>query len=412
MHLIIQFFRELSKEKTRMFLTIMALAWGSANTVLLLSVGEGLGRQFHKGWKGMGENVMVVGPRRTTKAFAGFQPGRRIYPTEEDIILLKTQVPEIAAISTEYSRNTEISYGDKIIRKRLIGVHPGYGPMRNIIPEAGGRFLNDLDQQRRRRVIILGNEVRDELFEDGEPAVGATVLVNNMPFTVVGVMKKKMQNACYYGMDKGHIWIPASTYRAMFNPKHIDRLIFQPRTAGLAKASQKGFYRVMASKYRFDPTDEETFGIWNTVKMLEINGNIFLGIQIFLGIIGALTLLVAGIGVANIMYVIVKERTREIGIKIAVGARPAVIISQFVLESLLTVAIGGAIGMALAVGLVKGVNLLPIENEVMDLFGHPFFSRLLALICISFLGFIGLLAGISPARRASTVDPVHALRYE
>ena len=146
--------------------------------------------------------------------------------------------------------------------------------------------------------------------------------------------------------------------------------------------------------------------------MIDINSKIFLGIEIFMGIIGGLTLLVAGIGVANIMYVIVKERTREIGIKIAVGARPAVIISQFVLESLLTVAIGGFIGMALAVGLVNAVSLLPIENMVMDLVGHPVFSRLLALICVSFLGLLGLLAGVFPARRASTVDPVEALRYE
>ncbi|MFC1614782.1 ABC transporter permease [Gemmatimonadota bacterium] len=412
MHLIIQFFRELSKEKTRMFLTVMALAWGAANTVLLLSVGEGLSRQFLKGWRGLGENVMVVSARRTTKAFAGFQPGRRIYLTEDDISLLKEQVPEIAEVSTEYERNLEIRYGDKVIRKRLMGVHPVYGSMRNIIPETGGRFINDLDQQRRRRVIVLGNEVRDELLGKGEPAVGAIVVVNNLPFTVVGVMNKKIQNACYSGMDKSHTWIPASTYRAMFNPKYSNRLIFQPETAALAEASVKGFYRFMASKYHFDPSDEETFGIWNTVKMVEINGNIFLGIEIFLGIIGALTLLVAGIGVANIMYVIVRERTREIGIKVAVGARPAVIIGQFVLESLLTVAIGGAIGMALAASLVKGINLLPIEHEVMDLVGHPFFSRLLALICISFLGFIGLLAGIFPARRASSVDPVEALRYE
>jgi putative ABC transport system permease protein len=412
MHLIIQFFRELSKEKTRMFLTIMALAWGAANTVLLLSVGEGLSRQFRKGFKGVGENIMVVSARQTTKAYAGFQPGRGMYLTEDDISLLKEQVPEIKEVSTEYLRNSEIKYGDKIIRKRLVGVHPSYGQMRNILPEIGGRFINDLDQQRRRRVIVLGNEVRDELFVKGEPAVGQTVVVNDMPFTVVGVMKKKIQNSCYSGMDKGHTWLPASTFRAMFNPKYSNRLIYQPRNAEMAEASMKGFYRVMASKFRFDPSDEETFRIWNTVEGMEITSNIFLGIEIFLGIIGSLTLLVAGIGVANIMYVIVKERTREIGIKIAVGARPAVIIGQFVLESLLTVAIGGAIGMALAASLVKGINLLPIEHAVMDLVGHPFFSRLLALICISFLGFIGLLSGIFPARRASTVDPVEALRYE
>ncbi len=208
------------------------------------------------------------------------------------------------------------------------------------------------------------------------------------------------------------MFIPASTFRALWAGNRMDNIVMAPRTDEDAKAAEQGFIRAMAAKYRFDPTDDKCFWLLNSVEIGQNTKMVTRGIQIFIGIIGALTLLIAGIGVANIMYVAVKERTREIGIKMAVGARPGYIISQFVAESLLTVGIGGVLGVGLALGLVEIIKNLPLQEEVMQFIGKPVFSSLLALICTTFLGLIGLMAGIFPARRASSVDPVEALRYE
>ena len=152
--------------------------------------------------------------------------------------------------------------------------------------------------------------------------------------------------------------------------------------------------------------------MWDTIELQKEFVMVFRGIQIFMGIIGGLTLIIAGIGVANIMYVTVKERTREIGIKMAVGARPGYIIGQFVIEALLTVSVGGALGIGLGLGMIETFKALPIEHEIMEFLGKPVFSALLALICSTVLTFIGLISGVFPANRASKVDPVEALRYE
>jgi len=206
--------------------------------------------------------------------------------------------------------------------------------------------------------------------------------------------------------------IPYSTCRTIFHRDWVGAVMFSPRTPGEAEAAFKGIRGLLAAKYRFDPADEAALGHFNSIEVAGIINNVFRGIQVFLGLVGALTLIIAGIGVANIMYVTVRERTREIGIKMAVGARPGYIIGQFVTEALLTTIVGGAFGVALALGMIKGIRSLPIQHEAMNYLGKPVFSAMLALICTTILTFIGLLAGVFPARRASRVDPVDALRYE
>jgi putative ABC transport system permease protein len=413
MHAIFEYLHELKKEKLRMFLTVVGVCWGMANIVLMLSVGEGLYRSFGKGMRGMGEGIVVVFPRQTSKAYAGFGLGRRIRITEEDVRQIKQLVPGIKEISAQYTNwSINLRTEKRNLPVQVSGVYPCYGEMRNQIPEPGGRFINRLDEENKRRVIFLGNKIRDKLFGEGTNPVGKTVLFNEIPFTVIGVMTKKIQMSSYSGMDENFALIPASAFRIMFSQKYLNNVVFSPRSPGESKAAQDGFRKVMAARYRFDPKDKDTFWMWDTIEMNRLNGVIFRGIQIFLGIIGGLTLVIAGIGVANIMYVTVKERTREIGIKMAVGARPGYIIGQFVIEALLTVSLGGALGIGLGLGMIEAFKALPIEHQIMEFLGKPVFSALLALICSTILTFIGLISGVFPANRASKVNPVVALRYE
>jgi len=413
MYLILEFLHELRREKMRMFLTLLAICWGSANVVLMLSVGEGLRRQFGQSMSSMGEGIVLVWSGRTTKPYAGFGTGRWIGLREEDIPIIKRELPEIDLISAEYHRSGVIlRCGRKRISVSIRGVYPCYGSMRKMNPEQGGRFLNELDEKRNRRVIFIGNNIRDQLFSPGEKVIGTRVFLNDIPFTVVGVMKKKYQMATYYEADQNTTIIPASTFRIMFGNRYLSNLIYRPRTPQEKDRAEAGFYRVMAARHRFDPRDKEVYQLWDTIEFQSTFDNLTLGIQIFMGFIGLLTLLIAGVGLANIMYVVIKERTREIGIKMAVGAKSRIIIGQFVLESILTVAIGGILGIGLALGMVKVIRILPIEHEVMNILGKPVFSNLLALLTVTILGFIGLMSGIFPARRASSIDPVEALRYE
>ena len=191
MHIFLQFWHELKQEKMRMFLTIMAICWGSANVVLMLSVGEGLFRGFGEGMRGMGKNIVIVWGGQTSKAYAGFPAGRGIPLQLEDVDLVQAQIPEIASISPEYRSDATIKYKDKTQNFDVHGVLPCWGGMRNMRPEPGGRFLNDLDESQKRRVVFIGNLLRDELFGKEANPVGETVMINDIPFTVIGVMTKK-----------------------------------------------------------------------------------------------------------------------------------------------------------------------------------------------------------------------------
>jgi putative ABC transport system permease protein len=213
-----------------------------------------------------------------------------------------------------------VARGTKTVNARVRGVDPAFGEMRNIIPAAGGRFLNEMDSALKRRSVVLGDELATDLFGKEEP-VGKTVVINQSTFLVVGVMQPKVMMGMYSGPDKNQASIPAPTFKAMFTDAKIGNMVYKPANAQVADQAKAQIYRVLARKYRFDPDDTRALGVWDTRENQRITGNIALGIQMFLGIIGGLTLFVGGMGVANIMYAVVKERTREIGVKMALGAK-------------------------------------------------------------------------------------------
>jgi putative ABC transport system permease protein len=395
----------------RIALTVLAIAWGTLSIVLLLSFGEGMKRSFHRNTRGMGEDIGVLWAGATTKPYAGLPSGRTLQFTDEDAEIIGARIPEIAAVSREYAKRYPVSRGSKSVNARIRGVDPSFGPMRNLIPLAGGRFPNARDLLEKRRVAFLGDELATDLFGKEDP-VGKTVQINQSTFMVVGVMQPKVMMGMYSGPDKKQATIPATTFKAMFTDGKIQNMVYKPRSPEVADMAKAQIYRVMARKYRFDPDDTRALSVWDTRENQRITGNIALGIQIFLGIIGALTLFVGGMGVANIMYAVVKERTREIGVKMALGAKVRQVMAPFVMEALMMTVLGGVLGTIVSLGVMAIIASLPLKGEAFEFLGRPTFSPAIAFATAAVLGTIGMLAGYFPARRAASVNPAVSLRYE
>jgi putative ABC transport system permease protein len=406
------FMRSSRVQKKRAVLTVAAIAWGSLSLVLLLAFGEGLKLQLMRARSGMGNNIAIMWPGETTMPWEGLPAGRPIRPRHEDVELLRTRIQNVSGVVGEMVTFRPLTNGRTTINGRLIGVSLAYGDLRNHVPAAGGRFLNVLDDQRRRRVVFLGSALAEDLFGDDDP-VGKPLLVDNVPYTVVGILEERLQMGTYGGPDEDHAIIPITTFKAQFGRERLSNLVVQAERSEDMPAVMRQVREVLGAKYGFDPEDERVLPTWDTVEGAKIMGNMTLGIQLFLGIIGALTLVVGGIGVANIMYAVVKERTKEIGVKMALGARSRWVTGPLILEGLTYTLLGGVLGMIMAMGAVMLLEMIPTEgNEALEFLGKPTLSLPIALATAGILGLIGLLAAYFPARRAALVDPAETLRYE
>ena len=387
---------------------MFGIVWGTLTVILLLSFGVGVKKSISKSMHGMGEGIVIAWPGSTSMPFEGYGRGRPIRVSDDDVELLRREVTNIKYISPEYSQwNVALRVGEKNIKPNIAGVIPEYGLMRNIWPEIGGRWLNDIDLEERRRVVFLGDELSEFLFGKNETAVGRYVFVGETPFLVVGVLKHKTQNSSYSSRDANRAFIPSATFKSMFGHRYVSNFLYQPKDARLSEETKKKVYQVFSKRYKFNPNDEETLGIWDTSEMEKFIIYFSLGFNGFMGLIGAITLIVGGIGLANIMYVVVQERTREIGIRRSIGAKQHHILSQFILEAFIILGLSAFIGFLLALGLIKLIALMPIEEYV----GIPELNLTVALVTMSILGVIGFFAGFFPARRASKLDVVDCLRY-
>ena len=411
---ILQLFWRASRvQAKRATLTVAAIAWGALSLVLLLGFGDGLSHQLEVASAGLGRDIAIFWPGETTKPWQGLEAGREIRPKIEDIQLVEQRVPDLSGVSGEMVKwSTLLEWEDTTVNGRINGVSLAYGRLRNHIAQTGGRFLNPLDDAQRRRVIFLGDKLAEQIFGDVEP-VGQVLEVDNVPYTVVGVMQRKMQNSSYGGMDEDHAVLPLRTFWAQYGRDRLNNILIQPEDPERMDEAIANLRQVLGAKYAFDPEDERALGVWNTVEGAEMFDKMMLGIRIFLGIIGALTLIVGGVGVANIMYAVVKERTREIGVKMALGARSSWVIGPIVLEGLTYTLLGGVMGLVMATGVILLLEAIPVAgNQALEMLGKPSLSPNIALSTAGILGAIGLLAGYFPARRASRIDPAETLRYE
>ncbi len=404
--------REFKAQKLRMGLTILAITWGTISITLLMAFSVGLQNQMMKSTAGLGKGIVILWAGQTTKIFEGLPPGRNLHFRPEDVDLLKNMVTDIDLISGEYLRwGVTVEHGRNQINKLVSGVSPEFKVLRSHYAKMGGRFINKIDYQDKKRVAFLGVRVARELFDEGVDPVGEVIYLNNNPFTVIGVMVDKMQSSNYHGPDDNYIVIPATTFVMMFGDPYLDNIVYNVKDGVDSKDVETQLFHLFGGKYRFDPTDSHTLWFWDIGEQAEVEKKVFMGIKIFMWFIGGMTLLIAGVGVANIMYVAVRERTREIGTKIALGARKSHIIFQFMIEALAIAFMGGMIGILFSVIVCKIFQMIPME-DAMELLNRPEVNWPVALITVGTLSLIGFLAGLFPARKAASVNPVEALRYE
>jgi len=327
------FINEFRKRKKKTALITFAIAWGALSLLLMMSFGRGLSNQFRIGFHGMGIDLILVNGGRTSKDYQGLPKGRLIRLYAGDAELIRQQVTEIKRICAESYVNVTITFNGKETNRLVHGITAPYQFMRNMYAQSGGRFINPDDVKFARRVAFLGWNMAENLFGSKSP-IGEKIFINRSPFTVIGVMKKKLQSSNYQGLDYDHVFIPLSTLAQVHSQRYIDMIHFQPAERKYSLLVETKIKEILGKKYRFDPKDEYALGVWNTIEMGNVAANVFMGIELFLMVMGGLTLLIAAVGVTNLMYAVVKERTREIGVKMALGAKRRHIVLQFLLEAL------------------------------------------------------------------------------
>jgi putative ABC transport system permease protein len=395
-------FRDLYRQPLRTILTFSGVIWGTFAIVLLLAFGGAVQKQTMKSFRGMGTGIVIVWPSRTTMAHRGFIKGRLIRLSAEDVKMIQHKVPGIRAISPEFRQSRRVRYEKEEVINTVRGVGVAYEKMRNTIP-AKGRFIDQLDIEKKRRVCFIGNRIARNLFQDADP-VGKQVRIEGIPFVVVGVMIEKIQTSNYGGQrDELTVFIPWTTFSTLYGQKYVSNFLFQAVDSPQVTERIREY---LGNKIGFSPKDRDALFVWDFNDMERQMDVFFLAFNLFLGMIGTFTLLVGGVGVASIMLVVVEERTREIGIKLAVGAKRRRILRQFFAEAITIILMGGLAGFLLAAVLL---SIIPVEM-VEEYVGIPKINPMVGVSTVLILLVIGAISGLVPARRAASTNPIEALR--
>ena len=398
--------------KRRTLLTMFGIAWGIIAITLMVAAGEGLGRGIEKQQENFGKDVMIIFAGRTSMQAGGTRSGRLVHWMEDDYIQVAKEAPACKYVLPELGSNVRVHSAFNSGNLDTVGSLPPFTEIRSITV-ASGRFYNYEDNEEGRRVAFLGSDAKKQLFAERE-ALGQTIELNGIPYTVIGVMKSKDQNSSYDGVDIRKIFIPFNSMKRDFPNKppafehSIDRLLAAPWSLETHPVCVRQIRRALGRLHNFDPRDEEAASIWDTVKAAQARRMIFVGMEVFMGADGVATIFLGGLGVMNVMLVSVRERTREIGVRKALGATRESILKQFFLETVFVVVLSGGAGLIISYGICGLVNLLPKV---------PFFDGLdaswkLAALTVSLLGLIAVLSALYPANRAASVDPIEALRFE
>lgn len=403
-----EIFHTISNNKLRTFLTGFSVAWGIFMLIVLLGSGTGLQNGVKDQFKDTATNSLWVFSGQTSEAYKGMKPGRFIRFTNRDYDWVDKELKGATESSGRfYLGSSEVVYGKEMGNFQIRTVHPGHQHIEKTLT-IKGRFLNDIDIEEKRKVASIGTLVQEAIFPKGEDPIGKYINVNGVPFKVVGIFEDEGGEN-----EQEVLYLPISTAQMVFNGQdQIDMFMFNIPEGSSVEESLEIEQRVrekMAEVHHFSPEDQRAIRFWNNVESFLQFQNLFDGISAFIWVIGIMTIIAGIVGISNIMMIVVKERTKEIGIRKALGATPWSIINLIILESVLITSVAGYIGMVLGVGLVELVSKFMPDSPF---FKNPEVDFQVAISATIILVIAGTLAGLIPARKAASIRPIVALRDE
>jgi putative ABC transport system permease protein len=419
-------FREIARQtlssmrahKMRSFLTMFGIVWGITSVVLLVGLGRGFNRDQKRRMRTIGVDLAIIWGGRTSSDAGGYAAGRPIRLNVDDARAIQKECYLIKTVSPESIRPVPEVSAFNAASRPIRGVWPEYQSFRSL-QTSEGRLMTAEDETEGRRVVVLGVEARQQLYR-GQPAIGAMLVIAGYPYQVIGVLEKKKQNGSYgSGPDNTQLFVPYSSMARDFPPPstkerpwidrgYINNLVIEVRDPEFHEQAIAQVYRTLGRLHHFDPQDKYALFVWDTMHGAKLTERIFNVMTMFFGAVALMTLSLGGIGVMNIMLVSVTERTREIGVRKALGATSGDIQRQFFAESATITLLSGAIGLILGLGICILLHKVPLPEFIPP----PDIVPSAVIASIATLSLITITAGMYPARRAASLPPIECLRYE